>query len=173
MSGNAWEWVEDDYVSDNQASAEDGSATVSVPRGARRLLRSGSYTRLLVTATTTRRGNDVAEHGFHNGTDSPAIMSPCPPTASWIRVKPAMTVPTHRHAQKTSDFTDNFVSVWQIPADDLTLDPFAKNTPIIPNSSTTSPLTGVMAPPVRSPALVMSTKATPTLKPANTPCISG
>jgi len=43
MSGNLWEWVEDDYHSSYTGAPADGSAWVDTPRGPSRVLRGGSY----------------------------------------------------------------------------------------------------------------------------------
>jgi len=43
MSGNVWEWCEDDYHSDYTGAPTDGSAWVDAPRAEQRILRGGSY----------------------------------------------------------------------------------------------------------------------------------
>jgi hypothetical protein len=43
MSGNLWEWVEDDLHNDYTGAPTDGSAWVDNPRGAERVVRGGSY----------------------------------------------------------------------------------------------------------------------------------
>jgi formylglycine-generating enzyme required for sulfatase activity len=43
MSGNVWEWVEDDYHKDYTWAPADGSAWVDSPRGLFRVLRGGSW----------------------------------------------------------------------------------------------------------------------------------
>jgi formylglycine-generating enzyme required for sulfatase activity len=42
MAGNAWEWVADDYHSNDPGAPSDGSAWVDSPRGAQRVQRGGS-----------------------------------------------------------------------------------------------------------------------------------
>ena len=41
--GNAWEWVEDDWLDNYEDTADDGSSWVDEPRGGRRVLRGGSF----------------------------------------------------------------------------------------------------------------------------------
>ncbi len=43
MSGNVWEWCEDDYHSSYTGAPVNGSAWVDAPRGSNRLLRGGSW----------------------------------------------------------------------------------------------------------------------------------
>ncbi len=45
MSGNVWEWCEDDWHDDYQDAPDDGSAWVDTPRGSRRVNRGGSWIR--------------------------------------------------------------------------------------------------------------------------------
>jgi formylglycine-generating enzyme required for sulfatase activity len=43
MHGNVWEWVEDDWHSNYDNAPNDGRAWVNKPRGARRVIRGGSW----------------------------------------------------------------------------------------------------------------------------------
>jgi formylglycine-generating enzyme required for sulfatase activity len=43
MSGNVWEWVEDDWHKDYEDRPTDGSAWVNDPRAAARVVRGGSW----------------------------------------------------------------------------------------------------------------------------------
>ena len=43
MHGNVWEWVEDDWHDSYDGSPDDGRAWVDDPRGARRVMRGGSW----------------------------------------------------------------------------------------------------------------------------------
>jgi len=43
MSGNAWEWVEDDYHDAYTSAPIDGTAWIDTPRGSQRVLRGGSW----------------------------------------------------------------------------------------------------------------------------------
>jgi formylglycine-generating enzyme required for sulfatase activity len=43
MHGNVWEWVEDDLHSNYKGAPDDGRAWVDDPRGARRVIRGGSW----------------------------------------------------------------------------------------------------------------------------------
>ena len=43
MSGNVWEWCEDDWHNNYNGTPTDGSAWVDSPRGGSRLLRGGSW----------------------------------------------------------------------------------------------------------------------------------
>ncbi|MFN7955852.1 MAG: SUMF1/EgtB/PvdO family nonheme iron enzyme [bacterium] len=43
MHGNVWEWVEDDWHGDYRGAPTDGRAWIESPRGARRVLRGGSF----------------------------------------------------------------------------------------------------------------------------------
>jgi len=43
MSGNVWEWVEDDYYSDYTGAPTDGSTWMDSPRAAYRVIRGGSF----------------------------------------------------------------------------------------------------------------------------------
>lgn len=58
MIGNVWEYVEDDRHDSYDGAPTDGSAWVDEPRGARRLLRGGSWSDApRVTRCTTRLTN--------------------------------------------------------------------------------------------------------------------
>jgi formylglycine-generating enzyme required for sulfatase activity len=43
MTGNVWEWVEDDYHTDYTGAPNDGSAWIDTPRGLYRRIRGGSW----------------------------------------------------------------------------------------------------------------------------------
>ena len=43
LSGNVWEWCEDDYHRNYAGALEDGSAWIDMPRGEGRVLRGGGY----------------------------------------------------------------------------------------------------------------------------------
>ena len=57
MSGNVWEWCEDDYYDSYNGAPIDGSAWVDSPkRGANCVLRGGSYFSLAVDCRPANRG---------------------------------------------------------------------------------------------------------------------
>ena len=59
MSGNVWEWCEDDYHEDYKAGPVDGRAWVDDPRGSLRVLRGGSWFNFPVGCrVASRRGYD-------------------------------------------------------------------------------------------------------------------
>ncbi len=43
MSGNVWEWCEDDWHDNYENAPDDGSAWIDAPRGSSRVLRGGSW----------------------------------------------------------------------------------------------------------------------------------
>ncbi len=43
MSGNVWEWCEDDWHSNEKSGPDDSSAWVDEPRGSGRVIRGGSW----------------------------------------------------------------------------------------------------------------------------------
>ncbi len=43
MSGNVWEWCEDDWHDDYSGAPFEGQAWVDTPRGAARVVRGGSW----------------------------------------------------------------------------------------------------------------------------------
>lgn len=58
MSGNVWEWCEDDWHGSYQGAPGDGSAWVDSPQGSYRVLRGGSWDDSLVTCRVANRGNN-------------------------------------------------------------------------------------------------------------------
>lgn len=59
MSGNVWEWCEDDWHSDYKGAPTDGSAWVDSPkRGSYRVLRGGSWINRTVSCRVSRRFNN-------------------------------------------------------------------------------------------------------------------
>ena len=56
LSGNVWEWCEDDYHRNYEGAPEDGSAWIDTPRGDRRVLRGGSFFGAALDCRSTRRG---------------------------------------------------------------------------------------------------------------------
>ena len=59
LSGNVWEWCEDDYHSNYEGAPEDGSAWIDTPRGDPRVLRGGSYFNTALDCRSTSRS------GYH------------------------------------------------------------------------------------------------------------
>ncbi|MDX2285798.1 MAG: SUMF1/EgtB/PvdO family nonheme iron enzyme [Bacteroidia bacterium] len=57
MSGNVWEWCEDDWHNSYQGGPDDGRAWVDNPRGARRVSRGGSWDYVPVLARVSYRRN--------------------------------------------------------------------------------------------------------------------
>ena len=74
MLGNAWEWVEDDHHPNYEGAPMDGRPWIDEPRGARRLLRGGSWadnprTVRAATRLTNHPGPRVGNIGFRLAAD--------------------------------------------------------------------------------------------------------
>ena len=68
MHGNVWEWCEDDYHDDYNGAPTDGSALIDNPRGSRRVLRGGSWSRSSRSCRSAyRRGNDPGDRFDNDG----------------------------------------------------------------------------------------------------------
>jgi len=61
MHGNVWEWIEDDYHDNYQASPSDGKPWFDLPRSNSRVVRGGSYgvpSRVCRSASRSRNTKD-------------------------------------------------------------------------------------------------------------------
>ena len=58
MSGNVWEWCDDDLHGDYKGAPDDGSAWVGNPRGSNRVLRGGGWFIDARNCRVTSRGSD-------------------------------------------------------------------------------------------------------------------
>jgi formylglycine-generating enzyme required for sulfatase activity len=61
MSGNVWEWCEDDWHSNYTGAPTDGSAWVDNPRGTSRMLRGGSWDGGAVNCRSAGRGGNFPD----------------------------------------------------------------------------------------------------------------
>ncbi len=64
MSGNVWEWCEDDYHSSYDGAPGDGSAWVDSPRGSRRVLRGGSWSTSASNCRSASRNHSTPSLGY-------------------------------------------------------------------------------------------------------------
>lgn len=67
MSGNVWEWVEDDWHDDYRGAPADGGAWVDRPRAAKRVIRGGSFLFEEFLDVSYRSFADVSEDAFDIG----------------------------------------------------------------------------------------------------------
>ena len=63
MSGNVWEWCQDDYTPDDTRIPLDGTAYVGAPD--ERVLRGGCYNNWAIHCTVSKRYNIAPD--FHDG----------------------------------------------------------------------------------------------------------
>ena len=64
MSGNAWEWCEDDWHSNYTGAPTDGSAWVDSPRGSARVLRGGSWNSDGYLCRSANRGSSIPSYTY-------------------------------------------------------------------------------------------------------------
>ncbi len=69
LSGNVWEWVEDDYHSVYSGAPTNGSAWVEEPRASQRVMRGGSLVNFYASylRSSNRYADDPARVGGHIG----------------------------------------------------------------------------------------------------------
>lgn len=67
MSGNVWEWCEDDLHDNYVGAPTDGSAWVDSPRASKRVVRGGSWANLIWRCRSANRGLGSSESGYNFG----------------------------------------------------------------------------------------------------------
>ncbi len=75
MSGNLWEWVEDDYINSYSDAPNDGSALTGEPRGQYRVVRGGSWRYNLKYCRSAFRSRDNPNNRYYT-TGFRVVMDP-------------------------------------------------------------------------------------------------
>ena len=64
MSGNVWEWVEDDYHNNYDDAPDDGSAWINSPRGPEQVYRGGSFNTAAIGLRASHRHHGISSHNY-------------------------------------------------------------------------------------------------------------